>query len=218
MSTNKQYHHGDLKNALIEAGIQILSQDGLHALSLRKVAQKAGVSHAAPYAHFPDKQALIAAISTEGFRRLHASLEAVTAQHAGDPLSQLSEGAWAYTEFALQNPGIFKVMFSSALEKERDHPALVEMAQRTFRLVVEVVKANQAAGNLRPATPDLLAVSIWSAVHGLSALILEGQVSHTVLDNFSPRQVLNHTLRQFCLVEMPAMLPSPQANPGRHSQ
>ena len=67
MPRKKSYHHGDLKNALIKAGADILSNEGVSALSLRKVARKAGVSHAAPYAHFTDKQALIAAISTEGY-------------------------------------------------------------------------------------------------------------------------------------------------------
>ena len=67
----KQYHHGDLKNALIHAGIAILAKEGVGGLSLRKVAARAGVSHAAPYAHFADKQALIAAISTEGFRLVY---------------------------------------------------------------------------------------------------------------------------------------------------
>lgn len=198
MTDGKQYHHGDLKNALIEAGIEILAQEGLHALSLRKAAQRAGVSHAAPYAHFSDKQALIAAISTEGYRRLHAGLDAAISQHAGDPLRQLVEGAWTYVEFALQNPDTFKIMFSSAIEKERAYPALVEMTQRTFGLVVEVVKTNQAAGELDTASPELMAVSIWGAVHGLCSLLLEGQVSHTVLDCFSPREILNHALGQFC--------------------
>jgi AcrR family transcriptional regulator len=189
MSTNKQYHHGDLKNALIEAGIQILSQDGLHALSLRKVAQKAGVSHAAPYAHFPDKQALIAAISTEGFRRLYASLEAVTARHAGDPLSQLSEAAGLTPNLRCTTPTPSRSC-SPTLEKERDYPALVEWPAH-LPPGGRVVKANQAAGNLRPAPPDLLAVSLWSAVHlradpGRAGL-------HTVLDNFSPPGIEPHS-------------------------
>ena len=85
MSNKKSYHHGDLKNALIKAGIEILAQEGVGELSLRKVAQKAGVSHTAPYAHFTDKQALIAAISTEGFRLLHGQVAAATHMYADDP-------------------------------------------------------------------------------------------------------------------------------------
>src|SRR5512147_1727830 len=81
MPKKKAYHHGDLKNALIEAGADILSKDGVSGLSLRKVALKAGVSHTAPYAHFADKQALIAAISTDGYRRLYEALSLNVQQH-----------------------------------------------------------------------------------------------------------------------------------------
>ncbi len=200
MLKEKQYHHGNLKNALIEAGIQILAEEGVHALSLRKTALKAGVSHAAPYAHFPDKQALIAAISTEGFQRLYASLGTVLALYAGEPLSQLVEATWAYAEFAQNNPEVFKIMFSSVLAKEKDYPALVEIAQKTFALVVDVIQVNQAAGNLNPAPPDLMAVSLWSAVHGLCSLLLEGQISHMVTSRFTTRQMLDHTLSQFLQV------------------
>jgi len=75
MENKNTYHHGDLKNALISAGVEILAREGIGALSLRKVAKKAGVSHSAPYAHFKDKQALIAAISIEGFKKLLAELQ-----------------------------------------------------------------------------------------------------------------------------------------------
>src|SRR5512143_826232 len=111
----KTYHHGDLKNALIKAGIQILSKEGIEGLSLRKVAQRAGVSHNAPYSHFPDKQSLIAAISTEGFNQLYHELDAVVSAYSNDPKQQLQEGAWAYVQFAIKNTDTFKIMFSGIL-------------------------------------------------------------------------------------------------------
>ena len=126
------YHHGDLKNALIAAGIDVLSKEGIHALSLRKVAQRAGVSHAAPYAHYADKQALIAAISTEGYRRLYEALRAIGERYDGDPLRQLIEGAWAYVQFALQDPNHFKITFSGVVEREQAYPAFVEMSGKSF--------------------------------------------------------------------------------------
>ena len=105
MPGKDSYHHGDLKNALIEAGADILSKDGVSALSLRKVAQKAGVSHAAPYAHFADKQALIAAISTEGYKQTATSRSRRSAeQYRADPLRRLVEASWAYVQFALDEP------------------------------------------------------------------------------------------------------------------
>jgi AcrR family transcriptional regulator len=202
------YHHGDLKNALIAAGIDILSKEGPHALSLRKVAQRAGVSHAAPYAHYADKQALIAAISTEGYRRLYETLQAISARYHGDPLRQLVEAAWGYLQFALHDPGHFKITFSSAVEKEQDYPALVEISQKSFGAVVQMVAACQAAGILRPGPADLLAVSVWGLVHGVTSLLLEGQISHAIRDRLSLRAMLIFALGQVTSVELtPDMFP-----------
>src|SRR5215211_5821521 len=171
---SKKYHHGDLKNALIKSGIEILSKEGIEGLSLRKVAQRAGVSHSAPYSHFPDKQSLIAAISTEGFKRLYNDLDAAVSFHQGDPRRQLQEGAWAYVQFAMNNTDTFKIMFSGVLEKEKQYPAFVEISHKAFQRVVDVVRACQDAGLLRSAPPKLTAVAMWGQIHGIIALMLEG--------------------------------------------
>lgn len=187
---SKKYHHGDLKNSLIQAGVEILSMEGVAGLSLRRVAARAGVSHSAPYAHFKDRQALIAAISTEGFKQLYTELEAAISQNADDPKQQLIEGAWAYARFAMDNTDTFKIMFSGVLEKEREYPAFVEISRKTFDLVVGVVQACQDAGVLRAAPAELMAVSVWGQVHGIISLALEGQISHSVLDRFSIREIV----------------------------
>jgi AcrR family transcriptional regulator len=196
------YHHGDLKNALIQAGADILSNDGVGALSLRKVAQKAGVSHAAPYAHFADKQALIAAISTEGYSRLHERLAAAADRYRADPLRRFVEASWAYAQCALDEPDLFKVTLSGMIDKEQDYPSLVEAAQRTFSLVVDITSQCQKAGILRPGPTDLAAVSAWALIHGFVTLLLENQVSHTVRDRFTVRQMFIFTLNQITLVEL----------------
>jgi AcrR family transcriptional regulator len=187
---SKKYHHGDLENALIRAGVEILSKEGVGGLSLRKVAKRAGVSHSAPYAHFKDKQSLIAAISTEGFKQLYAELDAAVSAWAGNPKQQLVEGAWAYVQFAMNNMDTFKIMFSGILEKEKDYPAFVEISRKTFERVVDIVRACQNAGVLRPAPPELMAVSVWGQIHGVISLALEGQISHTVLDRFTLRDIV----------------------------
>ena len=196
------YHHGDLKNALIQAGVEILASEGLGGLSLRKVAKHAGVSHAAPYSHFADKQALIAAISTEGFKQLFVQIKEIVEAHRDHPKSLLIETAWAYVQFALNQPDRFKLMFSSVLEKEKDYPDFVEYSQKNFAQLVELVTVCQSAGILRPGPPDLTAVSIWAAVHGLVMLILEDQVSNYVLNQFTLKELLLNTLDQLTLVNL----------------
>jgi len=196
------YHHGDLKNALIQAGIEILSDEGLKGLSLRKVARHAGVSHAAPYAHFADKQALVAAISTAGYERLYAQLIQVDQQYQNQPLEKIVEIAWCYLQFAVNDPAHFKLTFSGVIEKEQDYPAFVEISQKSFTFVSAMVADCQQAGIIRPGPTDLLAVNIWGAIHGLATLLLEGQISHTVLDNYSLRQIIISTLNLITTVEI----------------
>lgn len=202
MSRKNQYHHGDLKNALIQAGIEILSREGVNALSLRKVARRAGVSHAAPYAHFADKQELVAAISTEGYKEIYERVYGAVQRHQGEPLRQLVEAAWAYVEFALNDPDHFKITLSGAVEKEKDYPALVAITQESFNLVVDLVAAAQRAGILRAGPPDLMAVSVWGLVHGFTLLILEDQISHTVLDRYKLKEMLIFSLDQITTVDI----------------
>lgn len=184
------YHHGDLKNALIKAGVEILASEGLGGLSLRKVAKQAGVSHAAPYSHFADKQALIAAISTEGFKQLYIQIQSVIEMHQEDPETLLVETAWAYVQFALNGPDRFKLMFSSVLEKEKEYAEFVEISQENFSQLVKIVEACQQAGVLKGGASDVVAVSVWSTVHGFTSLLLEGQISRTVLEKASLKELL----------------------------
>jgi AcrR family transcriptional regulator len=200
--TAPKYHHGDLKNALIQAGIDILSEQGLNALSLRKVAQRAGVSHSAPYAHFTDKQALIAAISTEGYRKLFDCLAAAVEQYRHDPLRQLIEASWAYVQFAQREPAHFKITLSGVVEKEQEYPAFVEMTEKAFALVVRLTQSCQQAGILRPGPPNQMAVSVWSMVHGFTSLILEGQISSSLVDHLTLREMLIFVLDQITIVSI----------------
>ena len=190
------YHHGDLKNALIKAGVEILAKEGLGSLSLRKVAKQAGVSHAAPYSHFKDKQALIAAISTESFKELHIQIETVFTAHKENPENLLVETSWAYLQFALTKPDRFKLMFSSVLEKEKEYPDFVEVSHQNFQQLVAVVELCQDANILKYGDANLTAVSVWGTVHGLAMLVLEGQISSAVFAQNELREILLHSLNQ----------------------
>lgn len=197
MSAKKSYHHGDLKNALIRAGVEILAEQGVGGLSLRQVALRAGVSHAAPYAHFADKQSLIAAISTDGFRRLYEKLTETASVNHLDPRRQLLETAAAYLEFAAEDPAHFKIMFSGILEQEKDYPEFVDASKKNYELMVGIVQACQAAGVLPPEPAEQTAVSIWATVHGLAALSIEKQIPRTLLERHSPAEILRGALQRY---------------------
>ena len=198
----KKYHHGDLKNALIKAGIEILAKEGVQGLSLRKVALKAGVSHTAPYSHFTDKQSLIAAISTEGLRIICEHTEDVIRRYRGKPVRQLIEAGWAYIQFALSDSAHFKVTLSSVLEREKDYSEYVELSSKCFSQLVCIVENCQAAGLLRPGPPDVEAINVWSIVHGFVSLYLEGQFYHTILERFTVRDLMISSLGHITLVEL----------------
>ncbi|MBN1267167.1 MAG: TetR/AcrR family transcriptional regulator [Anaerolineales bacterium] len=196
------YHHGDLKNALIQAGAEILAREGTAALSLRKVAAKAGVSHSAPYAHFKDKQALIAAISADGFNRLYEQVSLTAESYAEDLPAMLLKVANAYASFALQNPACFKVMFSGVLEKEKEYPEFVDASQRNFRQLEELVAQWQAGGLLKAGDVQLQATALWSLVHGFIALLLENQISSRIVNRYPINVLLCRLVDQITLVDL----------------
>jgi AcrR family transcriptional regulator len=196
------YHHGDLRNALIQAGIAIVAAEGVYGLTLRKTARHAGVSHNAPYAHFADKQSLIAAIALEGHLKIHALMEKVIDRHPADPLKQLVNLAWAYVQFGLESPAHYKITFSGLLENEKNYPAFVEVSQDSLQLLQRIVGDCQEAGIFNsPGQPaGLLAVSAWSLIHGLVSLVIEGQVPSKIRRSNPPRTMVISALQQMVRV------------------
>jgi AcrR family transcriptional regulator len=202
------YHHGDLKNALIQAGIDIVTAEGVYGLTLRKVARRAGVSHNAPYAHFEDKQALIAAIALEGHVKIHLLIEKVVAKHPDEPLEQLLNLAWAYVQFGLESPAHYKITFSGLIENEKNYPRFVEVSQHSLQLLQKIVGDCQKAGvlNSHDKPVGLLAVSAWSLIHGLVSLVIEGQVPSKIRQQYPPRTMVIAALQQTVLVPIDELM------------
>lgn len=172
----KAYHHGDLRNALIAAGLDVLREQGAEALNLREVARKAGVSHAAPYRHFADKEALIAAIATDGFRKLEAQLRKSLDSRRRTTAAKLIALGQAYVQFALNHIDHFRVMFT--LHRERDaYPELHIASKACFNVLVSMVAEGQAAGDLQAGDPVLMSEIMWSSLHGMAMLLSHGQIT-----------------------------------------
>jgi AcrR family transcriptional regulator len=169
------YQHGGLREALVQAGLKLLAESGVEGLSLRAAAQLAGVSHAAPYRHFRDKRALVAAIAERGFRMLTLSMRAevgpLTTPDTRERLIALGVG---YLRFATTSPGYLHVIFGGVLAGEDVPRSLAEAGAEAYETLRAEVASGIERGELRPGDPDVQALACWSMVHGLSMLIING--------------------------------------------
>ena len=162
-----RYHHGALRNTLIAVATELLSEGGTHALSLRKMAQKAGVSHNAPYMHLADKEAVLAAIAEVGFRLLSEQVK-VAVVESENTRNQLIAASRAYVKFALANPNHLQVMFRHY--EVLKYPALIESSQKSLNQLFEIIIRGQAEGVFINKNPHEITKAIWSLIHGVAAI------------------------------------------------
>jgi len=163
MKSAKTYHHGDLRNALLDAARAILEEEGLAALSLRAVARRAGVSHAAPYRHFPNHEALLVELAVEGFGELRSELRGAVAPSEPVP-DRISQVGAAYMRFAARRPALLRLMFGPQLPGRLDHPQLHAAAD----------SIGEEIGNA--LNDPTLGLATWAAMHGLAMLSIENIV------------------------------------------
>ncbi len=163
----KKYHHGDLRRALLDEGIALVSEKGPDSLSLRELARRAGVSAMAPYRHYPDKDSLLAAIAADGFMQLAKQLEAVD-EPCGSGRTPLLQAGIAYVQFALDQPALFRLMFNIN-RPSAHHPDLNKARSGSFSVLMRHIKPD-AACDQRIA----YAHGCWALVHGLALLLLDG--------------------------------------------
>lgn len=176
-----EYHHGDLKNALVEAAARLVVERGIAALSLREVAREAGVSHAAPYHHFIDKSALLAAVAEEGFKRFDSYQARALRGAPTDPRERLKALGRAYVRFAIANPHFFRIMFREDVIGGNRPASLAEVANRTFDRLVNTVRECQKLSGNKSENPIPSAIRAWALVHGLASLWLDGPL-HRIPD------------------------------------
>ena len=169
------YHHGDLRRALVDEALRTIDRHGVEALTLRNIADRLGVSRTALYRHFSDKPALLAAVGREGFRLLRETLTDAWERHGGGRAGFEAMGL-AYVQFAVAHPAHYRVMFGGFIESCAKDDEFVKEATAAFQVLVNSLVAQQQAGLVRRDDPLLLSRMIWSLVHGIAMLVIDGQL------------------------------------------
>ncbi|WP_439815980.1 TetR/AcrR family transcriptional regulator [Zavarzinia sp. CC-PAN008] len=172
--TRAPYHHGALREALIEAAEALLEEGGPKAVSLREVARRVGVSHNAPYRHFADRETLLAEVAARGFRAMTRRL--AEAEATAPPGRALHARPQAYLRFAQEKRGVYLLMFGSEIDKTA-YQGLAEAASESFQQLLNGVLREGA-----PAPGLVEALNTWAYVHGLAHLVLDGQLKGFPVD------------------------------------
>jgi AcrR family transcriptional regulator len=172
-----RYHHGDLRRAVLDASLALIAEQGAAALSLREAARLAGVTHGAPYHHFPDKAALLAAIAQEGFELLSKEMATAVAAAQARPDARLAAAGRAYVRFALRHPAHFRVMFRPELWQPAQHTQAARAGDASHAQLVALVDECRRHGLGTSIARDTLMLLAWSTVHGLASLALDGPLT-----------------------------------------
>lgn len=170
-----RYHHGNLRRALIDEALATIRAEGVGGLTLREIGARLGVSRTALYRHFADKRALLTAVATEGFRTLRQAL--VTAwEDGGHGRAAFEAMGVAYVRFAVANPSHYRVMFGGFVDQLPRDPALATEGAGAFQALVDALTSLQSDRVVRGDDILLMARFVWSVVHGVAMLAIDGQL------------------------------------------
>lgn len=192
--STRAYHHGNLRQALIEAAGGLLEAAGPLGVTLRGTARSTGVSQTAPYRHFADKDALLAAVAEAGFRALAEATSRAERAEGSGPSSKLQAIGVAYVRFAVDHPARYRLMFGPVVQG-RSHPELRAAAQAAWSVLNSAVVSCQRLGQVRMGEPRALTLVLWSQLHGLAALILDEQLPPELRSQVSVEDLAAHATR-----------------------
>ncbi len=198
-----------MRRALVDAALEIVKEQGVGAISLREAARRAGVTHGAPYRHFADRAALVAAVAEEGFRELHGAAEAASSAAGTEPLKRFQALGVAYVKYAVEHPAHFRVMFG--VEASGATPEVRAAESAVFSLTVHALAEAQRAGLVIEGPPPELALCAWSMMHGLSGLLLGGMVDWSGLRD----QDVERLTRRIAIRLFEGLRPGPSYYPPR---
>ncbi|WP_085283284.1 TetR/AcrR family transcriptional regulator [Colwellia chukchiensis] len=176
MASKASYHHGDLRKSLIATATEMVAQAGVESLSLRKLAERIGVSRTAAYHHFTDKNALLCAIAEQGFKQWHQQASEIFTANTLTPEAKFRQFVHAYIGFATENPSLYELMFGGIIWKEKQSTeTLKSMAYASFNYQVEMTKLWQQQGVIINNENSLrLAQVNWATLHGIARLVIDG--------------------------------------------
>lgn len=168
------YHHGDLRRALLVAARRLVEREGPSRVGLRALAREARVSPAAPYHHFADRDAILAALAAEGFAELAEAMRRGTRRASRARLQRLQAAGVAYVRFAARNPELFRLMFGGLLADRSAYPDLRQSADEAFGVLHQLLGPTR--GSAARGRPGPAALTAWSTVHGLAVLLIDGRL------------------------------------------
>lgn len=184
VTKQSSYHHGDLRTSLLDNATAMITEQGIESLSLRKLAERIGVSRTAAYHHFKDKNDLLSAIAAQGFVLWQTKAEQIFNDKNLTEQEKYHTFVHFYVHFATQNAAIYKLMFGSTLWKKQDNndknnskssQELIDVAYPSFQYQVEMTQNWQAKGILPKSQNSLrLAQVTWATLHGIAQLVIDG--------------------------------------------
>lgn len=184
VARKRSYHHGELRDALLGAADEMLRESGAANVTVREAARRAGVSHNAPYRHFPDRESLLAALAAKAFTEFAAVLKA--AAKSPSPQTARKHLAEAYVRFALEHPERYNLMFGKSIPDSL-YAEFESVARSSFETLKEVI--GRSVPGLRDPVLEDMAARQWGLVHGLVSLLLNGQL-HFLKQERSPHKLI----------------------------
>ncbi len=189
-SGRDRYHHGNLREALIQAALAMIAERGLAGFAIAELARVVGVSPAAPYRHFRDRNAVIAEVARRGFESLAADLAAATAGSQTDPLGALERAAQAHVAFAGREPAVYAAMFDAGFPSG-EHPELVIARSAAFAVLRRAADAACAMSQApRRPPPLMVALHVWSLTHGIATLFVSHDGDNRLAIPMAPEALL----------------------------
>lgn len=186
---SQSYHHGNLRRVLIDTAVEIISEQETKDLSLRKIAKRAGVSHAAPYRHFKDKNAILAAVARQGFDMMLRKTQERIARSRGNELDHFAICGLSYIDFALNFSSHYRVMFGTRVENSYFSEELKPESIPVFKLLRDIIMVCQVKGLLKAGDPQEMAIAAWSIVHGFAMLRIDHHIPDQGMDKKKLREL-----------------------------